>query len=121
MHAVAADKKVLGVGEWLGVRENQAILTEAQRHDHLTGTRFSQRPVSAQKTVDTLSRRRIPESGSTGVEWELFAQLLELGPMLLRAFVDGQGDGDSGARVAIDGLELRRLSGLRERRDGTCQ
>ena len=73
------------------------------------------------KTVDTLSRRRIPESGSTGVEWELFAQLLELGPMLLRAFVDGQGDGDSGARVAIDGLELRRLSGLRERRDGTCQ
>lgn len=30
--------------------------------------------------------------------------------MLLRAFVDGQGDGDSGAKVAIDGVELRCLS-----------
>ena len=50
------------------------------------------------------------------VERELFAQLLELGLMLLPAFVDGQGDGDSGASVAIDGVELRRLSGLKQRR-----
>ena len=61
MHAVAAAKKVLGVGEWLGVRENQAILTEAQRHDHLKGTRFSQRPVSAQK-----NRRYTEQAADSG-------------------------------------------------------
>jgi len=66
-------------------------------------------------------RRFVEQAADSGeridrVERELFAQLLELGLMLLRAFVDGQGDGDSGAKVAIDGVELRRLSGLRERR-----
>jgi hypothetical protein len=50
------------------------------------------------------------------VERELFSQLLELGLTLLRAFVDGQGDGDAGASVEIDGAELRRFSDPRERR-----
>lgn len=50
------------------------------------------------------------------VERELFGRLLELGRTLLRAFVDGQGDGDAGRNIEIDDGELRRLSGPRERR-----
>lgn len=47
-------------------------------------------------------------------EWRA-AQLLEMGLTPLRAFVDGQGDGDASATVEIDGAELCRLSGPRER------
>ena len=66
-------------------------------------------------------RRYVEQAADSGeridrVERELFAQLLELGLTLLRAFVDGQGDGNAGPNVAIDGVELRRLSGPRERR-----
>lgn len=50
------------------------------------------------------------------MERKLFARLLEQGLTLLRAFVDGQGDGDAGPSVKVDGAELRRLSGPRERR-----
>jgi len=116
MHAVPADEKDLGPGEWKGVCENQPILTEAQSHDRLTRTRFSQRPGTARKI-----RRYVEQAAESWeridrVERELFSRLLEQGLTLLRAFVDGQGGGDAGPSVKVDGAELRRLSGPRERR-----
>jgi len=44
------------------------------------------------------------------------AQLCQLGLILLRAVVDDQGNGHSGARVATDNVGLSRLCGLKERR-----
>ena len=50
------------------------------------------------------------------VERELFSQLLAIGLRLLRAFVAGQGNGDAGPSVEIDGATLRRLADQRDRR-----
>lgn len=76
--------------------------------------------LNAQAQLENICRyvQQAADSGERidRVERELFAQLLELGLTLLRAFVDGQGDGDAGPSVTIDGAELRRLSGPRERR-----
>ena len=76
--------------------------------------------LTAQARLEKI-RRYVEEASDSGeridrVERELFAQLLEMGLTLLRAFVDGQGDGDASATVEIDGAELRRLRGPRERR-----
>lgn len=116
MHAVPIDKKLLRLGEWKGVCENQPILTEP---DPMI---VSQEPavLSAQTRLEKI-RRHVEQAADSGeridrVERELFAPLLELGLMLLRASVDGQADGDSGARVAIDSVNLRRLISLRKRR-----
>lgn len=116
MHAVPADEKLLGLGEWKGVCENQPILTEPN------AMMVSHEPafLNTQTRLEKI-RRYVEQAADSGeridrVERELLAKLLEVGLMLLRAFVDGQADGDSGARVAIDGMELRRLSGLKERR-----
>jgi hypothetical protein len=116
MHVVSADEKVLGPGEWKGVFENQPILTEAQSHDRLTRTCFSQRPGTARK-----NRRHMEQAAESGeridrVERELFSRLLEQGLTLLRAFVDGQGDVDAGPSIKVDDADLRRLRGPRERR-----
>lgn len=88
----------------------------AQIHDRLTKTRFSQRQGTARKI-----RRYVEQAAESGeridrVERELFARLLEQGLTLLRAFVDGQGDGDAGPSVKVDIAELRRLSGPRARK-----
>jgi len=76
--------------------------------------------LNAQARLEAI-RRYVEQARESGeridrVERELFAQLLELGLTLLRAFVDGQGDGDAGPSVKVDGAELRRLSGRRKRR-----
>lgn len=76
--------------------------------------------LNAQARLEKI-RRYVEQAADSGeridrVERELFSQLLELGLTLLRAFVDGQGDGDAGASVEIDGAELRRFSDPRERR-----
>lgn len=76
--------------------------------------------LNAQARLEKI-RRYVEQAAESGeridrVERELFAQLLELGLTLLRVFVDGQGDGDAGPSIVIDGAELRRLSGPRERR-----
>jgi hypothetical protein len=76
--------------------------------------------LNAQARLEKI-RRYVEQATNSGeridrVERELFGQLLELGRTLLRAFVDGQGDGDAGRSIEIDGAELRRLSRPRERR-----
>ena len=76
--------------------------------------------LNAQARLEKI-RQYVEQAADSGaridrVERELFAQLLDLGLTLLRAFVDGQGDGDAGPSVEIDGTKLRRLSDSRERR-----
>ena len=79
MHAVPADEKLLGLGEWKGVCENQPILTEPN------AMMVSHEPafLNTQTRLEKI-RRYVEQAADSGeridrVERELFAQLLELG------------------------------------------